>query len=187
MSKSKYFMFLLCIFILTGCSKNNTINIKSIENRIENINEDQYSPNKIETRGLMEEFKRTNPYNIPEQVERNNAWDVKYSNERAKHIVEVITALPKVKKATVIVTGNTAVVGAELDSNVKDKEEDEIKKLIEEKTYSADASLKNASVTVSPEIVKRINSIAQDLNKGKPIEGLAEELGSIIRRITPIV
>lgn len=187
MSKSKYFMFLLCIFILTGCSKNITINTRSLENRIENINEDQYSPNKIETRGLMEEFKRTTPYNIPEQVEKNTIWDIKYSSERAKNIAEVIKALPKVEKVTVIVTGNTAVVGAELASNVKHKEVDEIKKLIEEKTYSADASLKNVSVTVSPEIVKRINYIAQDLNKGKPIEGLAEELGSIIRRITPIV
>ncbi|NLM12571.1 MAG: YhcN/YlaJ family sporulation lipoprotein [Epulopiscium sp.] len=189
MSKSKYFICLIFtfIFILAACSENNTLNTKSIQNKIENINENQYNSGKIEKRGSMEEFKRTNPFNIPEQVEKNNIWDIKYSNERAKHIAEAITNLPKVEKATVIVTGNIALVGVELDSNINESEMDETKKLIEEKTFSADASLKNVSVTASPEIVKRIHSIAQDLNRGKPIEGLAEELGSIIRRITPIV
>ncbi|KAE9637004.1 YhcN/YlaJ family sporulation lipoprotein [Defluviitalea raffinosedens] len=186
MPKSKYLIGLIYIFIITACSANNTINSKSIQNRIEN-SEDQYNTSKIEAKGSMEEFKRTNPYNVPEQVEKNNIWDIQYSSERAKHIARIITTLPKVEKATVIVMGNIALVGVELDHGINEEEVEEAKTLIEEKTFLADASLKNVAVTASPELVKRITSIAQDLNNGKPIDGLAEELGSIIRRITPIV
>ena len=181
------------MLVMSGCnSQRNNVSRQSIENRLDHIKPIEFkqsSRNEIKTKGSMEEFNRSNPYNIPEQVDRtdNDSLESEYNTERANHIAKVITNLPEVKKSTVIITGNTALVGVVLASNIAEEEVDETKKTIEEKTFSADASLKNVSITASPEIVKRITNISEDLSQGKPITGLAEELGSIIRRITPTI
>lgn len=144
---------------------------------------------KIQIKGSMEEFNRYSSSNMPEKVVRGNIdfFENEYNTKRAKYIAEVITGLPEVEKTTVVITGNSALIGANLASDINEKEVNKIKKTIEEKTLSTDASLKNVSITVSPEVVEKIRDIAEKLNQGRNIDGLAEELGSIIRRITPTI
>lgn len=191
--KNRYFLCFIFILVLSGCSSERIdIGRQSLENRIQGINSVENGKNflnKIETKGSMEEFKRSNPYNIPEQVEKRNlnVFDIEYNTKRAQYIAEAISKTPLVEETTVVITGNTALVGVDLASSINESQVNQLKKSIEEKTFVTDASLKNVSVTVSPEIVERISDISRNLSQGKPINGLAEEISSIIRRITPTV
>ncbi|WP_058485636.1 YhcN/YlaJ family sporulation lipoprotein [Defluviitalea phaphyphila] len=165
------FMFLLG---LTGCNK-------SIENRVNYSNENTI-------KGYIEEFDRSNPYNIPEQVDKNiDINNSEYNTERASNIAKVINNFEQVDDTTVIIVGNTALIGIDLISGISEEEIGEIKKLIEEKTFLTDTSLKNVSITTSEEMVKRIKEIAKNLREDRKEEGLVDEINSIIRRITPTI
>lgn len=43
----------------------------------------------------------------------------------------------------------------------------------------------NALVTADPDLVQRIRELADHINKGRPISGLADELADIAGRISP--
>ncbi|NLK21426.1 MAG: YhcN/YlaJ family sporulation lipoprotein [Epulopiscium sp.] len=175
MSKNKYIFNYIAMFVLvlSGCT-----NIKNY------IGKDM-----IKTKGSIEEFNNPNPYNTPEEVERrtNTYFDMEYNTQRANRIAEKIARLPEVEKTTVVITGNTALIGLSLGTNTGEEQVNQIKKKVEKETFLMDASLKNISITSSPEIVERIIDISKGINKGRPINGLSEELGAIIRRVTPTV
>jgi YhcN/YlaJ family sporulation lipoprotein len=176
--------------MLYGCTntaRNQQPNLtdQPIETRI-----NQANPFNPYGRDNITEFDRKTPYNQPDLVDRNAGnenLDVEYNTRRAKIIAQDIANLTDVESATVVITGNTALVGLNLPENVSDEQVDRIKRLAEKKCLATDSALKNASITASPEMVERIRNISRDIGQGRPITGLGDELGSILRRVTPTI
>ena len=97
----------------------------------------------------------------------------------------MINDFPEVKKSTIIITGNTALIGIETTEGLNEKEIEKLKKQIENKVYSSDISLKNIGITSSSEIITRMNKISNSIKNMEPVNGLANELSSIIIETVP--
>jgi len=191
LKKNILMILCFCIFIISACQNmRNNISGYYIENSIERLNRrDNTVEDIITAKGSIQEFNRSYPYNIPDDVERinNHYFDIGYNKERANRIAKLINDFPEVNKTTVIITGNTALIGIDTVHELDKKEIERLKRKIEEKVYSTDLSLKNIGISTSPEIINRMNKITNSINNMKSIDGLANELSSIIREIVPNV
>jgi YhcN/YlaJ family sporulation lipoprotein len=104
----------------------------------------------------------------------------------AKHLVELAVGVPKVRDATAVVLGNYAIVGIDVDQNLERSQVGSIK-------YSVAESLKNdphgarSVVVADPDLYARLKEVADDIQNGKPISGIMNELSDISGRIMPEV
>ncbi|NLJ88309.1 MAG: hypothetical protein GX327_05935 [Epulopiscium sp.] len=188
--KNNYFIIvLLFVLILTACENiTGYIGRNNIENSIDRLNSNYKKlENNSITKGSIKEFKGHSQHNAPDYVERvnNNYFDIGYNSERANRIAKMINDFPEVKKSTIIITGNTALIGIETTEGLNEKEIEKLKKQIENKVYSSDISLKNIGITSSSEIITRMNKISNSIKNMEPVNGLANELSSIIIETVP--
>lgn len=155
----KFIPFLVFILLLTACAQRNEVGYR---------NDDSTENNKPIT---------VKNSNTP-QVERKTGQQI------SKHLVNLATSVPNVKDATAVVLGNYAIVGIDLDGNVERSEVGTIK-------YSVAESLKNdpygaqAIIVADPDLYSRIQEVGSDIENGKPIQGIMNELSDITGRVMP--
>ena len=115
-----------------------------------------------------------------EEVDRKSGQDI------AERLVSLATSIPNVNDATAVVLGHYAIVGIDIKANLDRSEVGSIK-------YSVAESLKNdpygayAMIVADPDITARIKEIAEDIEKGEPVQGIFNELADITGRIMPEV
>lgn len=105
--------------------------------------------------------------------------------DHATRIANKVAELKEVKKATVTISGNTALVGVSTASNVEGKMTTALKDKIVKAVKETDTNITNVHVTANADLYKRIENIGRDIRAGKPLSGFAAEIKEIIRRITP--
>ena len=105
--------------------------------------------------------------------------------ERSKKIANKVVELNDIKSATVIITGDTALVGVNIPNNSSGKVTKELKDKVQNKVKDTDKNIDNVMVTADPDLIKRIDNVGNDIRSGKPLSGLGNEIEEIIRRITP--
>ncbi|WP_141431322.1 YhcN/YlaJ family sporulation lipoprotein [Bacillus sp. 03113] len=102
----------------------------------------------------------------------------------SKHLVNLATSIPNVNDATAVVLGKFAIVGIDVDRNIDRSEVGSIK-------YSVAESLKKdphgarAVVIADPDVNARLKEISEDIQNGKPIQGIVNELSDITGRLMP--
>lgn len=104
---------------------------------------------------------------------------------RAAKIATNVAKLPEVNKATVVVSGNTAIVGIDMKASVQGTHETQVKKKVEKTVRDTDKSIKNVSVTSDPDLYKRIDNIAKGIAAGRPLSEFTKQITEILKRITP--
>lgn len=110
--------------------------------------------------------------------------DRKSGQEISKRLVELASSIPNVNDATAIVLGRYAIVGIDVNKNLERSEVGSIK-------YSVAESLKNdpygarAVVIADPDLNARLREISEDINDGKPIQGIMNELADVAGRLMP--
>lgn len=104
---------------------------------------------------------------------------------RADRIVNAVVKLDEVKSATVVISETTALVGVNLTNTTKGEMNSEIKRQIEETVKRTDREITRVSVTADPDIFKRIENIARETGRGRPLSGFGREIEELVRRITP--
>jgi len=104
---------------------------------------------------------------------------------QAQKISNVITKMDEIQSATVVVTGNTALVGVQFSEQYKGDLTDQIKKLVDQQVKNADPSIKRVVVTADPDLYTRIMELASKIEKGNPLSGLTQEIQEILNRINP--
>lgn len=119
--------------------------------------------------------------NIPNTVQQN----LQNAQKRAENIKNHLVKLKNVKKAIVVVSGNTAIVGCKLSPSVKDV--NSVKAMIAKKVKAIDKSITNCVVSDSTDITARINKLAVDIanNRKNPAE-INNEINRIIQKIKPV-
>ncbi|MGB9802833.1 YhcN/YlaJ family sporulation lipoprotein, partial [Desulfofundulus sp.] len=93
--------------------------------------------------------------------------------------------VPGVRKATVVLTGNTAIVGLELKPGVGRGRTAAIKDEVARRVRAADKRVTTVLVTTDPDVVARIRRVAAGVSRGAPVTSFNREIQEIIRRITP--
>lgn len=104
----------------------------------------------------------------------------------AHRLATLAVKVPQVKDATAIVFGKYAIVGLDLDAHLDRSRIGTIKYSVAE-ALKEDPQGANALVTSDPDIVQRIREMNEDIKRGHPIKGFAEELADIASRIIPQV
>ncbi|MDR6998048.1 YhcN/YlaJ family sporulation lipoprotein [Neobacillus niacini] len=112
--------------------------------------------------------------------------DRKTGQEISKRLVELATSVPNVNDATAVVIGRYAIVGIDVNSKLERSQVGTIK-------YSVAESLKKdpfgakSIVVADADTTERLREISSDINKGRPIQGIMEELADVAGRLMPEV
>ncbi|QED47396.1 YhcN/YlaJ family sporulation lipoprotein [Cytobacillus dafuensis] len=102
----------------------------------------------------------------------------------SKRLVQLASSIPNVNDATAVVLGKYAIVGIDVNANLERSEVGSIK-------YSVAESLKNdpygarAIIIADPDLNARLREISEDIQNGKPIQGIMNELADISGRLMP--
>jgi YhcN/YlaJ family sporulation lipoprotein len=113
-----------------------------------------------------------------EEVDRQTGQEI------SKHLVDLATSIPNVNDATAVVLGRYAIVGIDVNSKLERSQVGSIK-------YSVAESLKKdphgarAVVVADADTMQRLKEINGDIKRGRPIQGIMEELADIAGRLMP--
>ncbi|MGW6384272.1 YhcN/YlaJ family sporulation lipoprotein [Peribacillus butanolivorans] len=157
----KLILSLATVLLMTGCSMNN------------NNNNEQSQDN------TKSNLTKVNNSSVQET-------DRKTGQQTAKRLTGLAKSIPEVNDATAVVLGKYAIVGIDIDQDIERSQVGTIK-------YSVGESLKhdpngaNAIIVADPDINERIREVAKDINNGKPVRGVLNELADITSRVIPEV
>mgnify|MGYP005749996963 FL=1 len=114
----------------------------------------------------------------------NRQVDQKTGQEVSRHLVEIATRIPNVNDATAVVIGPYAVVGIDVNSELDRSRVSTIK-------YSVAESLKkdpygaSAVIIADADTYVRLQEMGRDIQRGRPVAGILEELAEIVGRVMP--
>ena len=123
--------------------------------------------------------------NLRTDITGRNTADINLIN-RSNAIARKVTDLNDVDRCSVLITGDTALVGVDIKNNIKGNLTTELKRRIETRVKNTDSRINNVAVTADPDLYTRIRNMAFDIENGRPISGFANEIKEMLRRITPI-
>lgn len=123
---------------------------------------------------------RMQAQNVPRAMDYNN------SEEVAAHLEQLARRIEGVTDAHCVVLGNTAVVGINVDAKMERSRVGTIKYSVAE-AFQKDPYGINAVVTADIDLAQRLNEIGDDIRRGRPAAGFAEEMADIMGRIVPQV
>ncbi|MEC1717820.1 YhcN/YlaJ family sporulation lipoprotein [Schinkia azotoformans] len=102
----------------------------------------------------------------------------------AEHLVDLATRNPDVKDATAVVAGNYAVVGIDVDKDLERSRVGSVKYSVAE-TLKDDPYGAKAVVVADADMVERLREMRKDIQNGKPVSGVMNELAAIVGRLMP--
>jgi YhcN/YlaJ family sporulation lipoprotein len=106
------------------------------------------------------------------------------SQQIVTHLEQLASSIPNVQHAHCVILGKTAIVGIDVKEDLPRSRVDNIKYSVAE-ALRKDPHGANAIVTADMDLDHRLSNIRQEIMKGRPIAGFADELGKIIGRIMP--
>lgn len=126
--------------------------------------------------------------NQPQSVNVKNSTiqevDRKTGQDISKHLVKLATSVPNVHDASAVVLGRYAIVGIDVNSKIDRSQVGSIK-------YSVAESLKKdpygakAIVVADPDTTERLKEISAEIKRGRPIQGIMNEMADIAGRLMP--
>lgn len=190
-------LVLALVLVMIGCTvnrpgtqtrigRNTTDNLGVRRNNnmlgIERRNDDGVGVNRRNLNELADIDRRDNNRigRVPGDNNMNNL------SRRANSIARRIAQLNEVNRCSVLLSGDTAIVGVDMANNLEGRMTTELKQNIENIVKDMDNNIKNVSITADPDLFTRISNMARDIRDGRPITGFANQFQEILRRITPI-
>ncbi|MFP3511501.1 YhcN/YlaJ family sporulation lipoprotein [Peribacillus sp. SIMBA_075] len=169
--KSTFLTSALIALLLTGCGtsdnndhgKNVGMNTRSDKN------------NAMDNTLNVNDRNRDNDYNY--NADHNNKMRV------ADEIANRLEDMEGVDGASVIITDNNAYVAVNL-TNDKNLTNDLENKIVDQ-VKKHDKDIDDVYVSANPDFVKSMKEYVNDIQNGKPIGGLSDEFGDMVRRVFP--
>jgi len=103
----------------------------------------------------------------------------------ALKIARNVEKVPGVRKASVVLTGRTCILGLDIKPGVEGSKTDRIKNEAAKKARMVDNRVTTVRVTTDVGLVTRIKRISEGISKGTLQRSFTAETGEILRRITP--
>lgn len=159
------FIIIQALFILTGCNAVQEGRDRAAQN--ESANQQEAKPIHV----------------------KNTAPDTNNNPSRtdiARHLVEVSEKIPGITDATAVVLGRYSVVGIDVDDNLERSKVETIKYTVAQ-ALKNDPYGANAVVVADPDTVARLKEMGKDIQAGRPVSGILDELAAIVGRVLPEV
>lgn len=110
--------------------------------------------------------------------------DRKTGQEISKHLVTLATSIPNVHDASAVVLGRYALVGIDVNAKIDRSQVGSIKYSVAE-ALRKDPNGANAVVIADPDTYQRLKDISTEIQRGKPIQGIMNQLAEIAGRLMP--
>lgn len=123
---------------------------------------------------------------IGDEDDREQDIDRTEAQKVADRLVKLATGVEQVNDATAIVLGRYAIVGLDVDAKLDRSKVGSIKYSVAE-ALKADPKGAYAVVTADPDLNFRLREMRKDIQDGRPIAGIMDELAGIVGRIMPQV
>lgn len=153
------------------------------ENTVKEPNRDPLGNDDLNKNELSDKDRIYNDMN-PDEMDTKVVDNEDYTR-RSKLISDKLTELDGVNNATVLLTGDTALIGLDIPADTQDDKIKEIKDKVEHSAKNTDKDIDRVAITADADVVKRIENMGSDIKDGKPISGFATEIKETIKRITP--
>ncbi len=153
------YKWLICIFtllLLAGCGGNNT--------------------------ATDETSRQSQPITVKNST--LDSTDRKSGQQISRHLVKLASSVPEVKDATAVVLGKYAIVGIDVDEYIDRSKVGSVKYAVAEALKSDPYGAK-AVVIADPDLNARLRKVAGDIEEGKPVQGILNELAEISGRLMP--
>lgn len=123
-----------------------------------------------------------NRTNLDSGMITNERISTNVSNQstRAEAIAKRVAALPEVNAASVVIHGNTAIVGCDTGGTITTA----LRQKVEAAVKVADKNIKNISVTSDPALYSRIRTMSTNIRNGHPVSTFVRDIEDVLRRIT---
>ncbi|MCC9090031.1 MULTISPECIES: YhcN/YlaJ family sporulation lipoprotein [Bacillus] len=115
---------------------------------------------------------------------KKNTDQARPSTDVAQHLVNVTEHVADVNDATAIVIGRYAVVGIDVKDDL-DRSKVETIKYSVAKALKNDPEGANAVVVADPDTVSRLKEMGKEIQAGRPVSGIMDELAAIVGRVMP--
>ncbi|MBD3859492.1 YhcN/YlaJ family sporulation lipoprotein [Bacillus sp. 28A-2] len=115
---------------------------------------------------------------------KKNTGQARPSTDVAQHLVNVTEHVADVNDATAIVIGPYAVVGIDVKDDL-DRSKVETIKYSVAKALKNDPEGANAVVVADPDTVSRLKEMGKEIQAGRPVSGIMDELAAIVGRVMP--
>ena len=133
---------------------------------------------------------KENTHNSNQLVNVKNSYidkvDRKSGQEISKRLVELATSIPNVSDATAVVLGRYAIVGIDVNAKIDRSQVGTIKYSVAE-SLRKDPYGAKAIVVADADTNQRLREIQADIKKGRPLQGIMEELADVAGRLMPEV
>jgi len=106
------------------------------------------------------------------------------ARDAADDIATRVATVDGVNKASVVVVGNVALIGIDLDKDVEKGQTEGIRENAARRAKE-DPRIVNAVVETDPDSVARIQKIADGVRKGRPISEFFDEIAEFFNRLKP--
>lgn len=128
------------------------------------------------------------PGNRPIHVKNSAQEPVNREDGQAisQRLVKITESVPGVNDATAVVLGRLAVVGIDVKDNLERSKVESIKYSVAEALQN-DPYGANAAVVADPDTVNRLRAMGREIQAGRPVKGILDELAAIVGRVLPEV
>lgn len=126
-----------------------------------------------------------NRYNLIGTPDANNIPMGADANRNAKNIANQLAAMKEIKRATVVISGNTALVGLNMERGYNYNRNQTIRNNVVQKVKSMAPNVTKVAVTESSDLYGRIDRLFRDMNNGRTMQGLGNEFRTLVDSIIP--
>jgi YhcN/YlaJ family sporulation lipoprotein len=155
----KYLLTALCILIFTGCS--------AAAPGAERLENSALRHNPVILNGGKEKTYQ----NLPDKKRGIFNMD---AEERADIISDALTGLDGIKKAAVIVAGNSAIIGLTLTEPLDGEDLVRLKRRVDETAKQTDSGIERTAVSAAPDLYEKIIDLSggDDENERADLQGI---------------
>lgn len=114
----------------------------------------------------------------------NEKVQTKSGQQIAHHLADLANRVPNVEDATVLVVGKYAVVGIDVKDNIDRSRVGTVKYSVAE-SLQKDPYGANAIIIADPDLYTRLRNIARQVDNGRPVQSVMNELATIVSRVMP--
>jgi YhcN/YlaJ family sporulation lipoprotein len=108
------------------------------------------------------------------------------TTQNADDLERTIEQVQGVEDATVVISGNTAYVGLDLDNNTNTVNNTNIKNNVTQKIRASNTNINTVYVSTETGFMDRLRDVGTGIRGGRPISGFTTELRDMVRRINPV-
>ena len=120
----------------------------------------------------------------------NLSTNISNMSSRSTAIAERVMALPEINNASVLINGDTAIVGCDVKGDTSNKISNALKQKVEAAVKVADRNIQKVSITSDSSMYTRIQTMSKDMNSnnttmdGNPATKFTREIELLLKDIT---